>query len=72
MHEVPGWAVGFVSSWEELSQSFGMEKIVLFGCEGLSCGFLGRGLCGSFLYIPGKSAFGNSSGQVKLSDCVKR
>lgn len=44
---------------------------MLFGCKGLSCGFLGRGLCGSFLYIPRKSAFGNSSGQVKLSDCVE-
>lgn len=58
--------------WEELSQSFGVEKMLLCGCKGLSCGFLDRGLCGSLLYIPRKSAFGNSSGQVKLSDCVKR
>lgn len=47
MHEAPGWAVGLDSSWEELSQSFGMEKMVLFGCKGLSYGFLGRALCGS-------------------------
>lgn len=72
MHEAPGRAVGFVSSWEELSQSFGTEKMIFFDYKGLSCGFLDRGLCGSLLYIPRKSAFGNSSGQVKLHDCVKR
>lgn len=49
-----------------------MEKMVLFGCTRLSCGFLDRDLCGSFLYIPRKSAFGNSCGQVKFSDCVRR
>lgn len=69
MHEAP---VGFVSNWEELSQSFGVKKIVLFSCKGLSCGFLDRDLCGFLLYISRKSAFGNSCGQVKLSDCVKR
>lgn len=44
--------------------------MLLFDCKGQSCGFLDRGLCGSLLYIPRKSAFGSSSGQVQLS--VKR
>lgn len=55
------------SSWGELLQSLGVEKIMLFGCEGLSCGCTGRGLRRSCLDISRKPALGNSSGQVRIA-----
>lgn len=47
-------------------KALSMEKMILFGCKGLSCGFLGRGLCVSLLSIPKKCAFGNSCDKAKV------